>query len=202
MQWLVVVVALVPAVAFAEPESASERESPLSHPAVAIDGGVVGFIDNDLRALVRPGEVWGARVVFGSHEDIRIEVTYAGSHQALDPTAGEGLVSHGTRGVLRINVAPWLNTVEPFLYFGTGWSRYHVQGRMPGSPLQTNDNVLEIPFGIGVAKRIGGFSLDVRAGLEVASGGDLLPIPMPPHSSRTSASMDRYLAAAVFGYEI
>jgi hypothetical protein len=189
-----------PALALAQPDD--ERESPLSHPAVAIDGGVTGFIDNDLRALVRPGEVWGARVVFGSHEDIRIEVTYAGSHQALDPIAGDALVSHGTRGVLRINVAPWLDTVEPFLYFGGGWSRYHVQGRMPGSPLQTNDNVLEIPFGLGIAKRVGGFSIDVRAGLEVASGGDLLPIPMPPHSSRTSASMDRLVAGAVVGYEI
>lgn len=201
MQSLAFVVAVfAPAVALAQPDD--EPESPFSHPAVAIDGGVTGFIDSDLRALVRPGEVWGARVVFGSHENIRIEVTYAGSHQELEPSAGSDLVSHGARGVLRVNVAPWLDVVEPFLYFGGGWSRYHVEGRMPGSPLQTNDNVLEIPFGLGIAKRIAGFSIDVRAGLEVASGGDLLPIPMPAHSSRTSASMDRLLAAAVIGYEI
>lgn len=197
-----VVLSLVPVLAAAEPETETEDESPLSHPSVAIDGGLTGFIDGDLRALVHDGESWGARVVFGSHEDIRIEVTYVGTHQGLDPTAGADLVSHGARGVLRINIAPWLESVEPFLYFGGGWSRYHVQGRTPGSPLEGSDNVIEIPFGVGVAHRAFGFSFDMRAGLEISSGGNLLPIEQPPHSSRTSASMDRFLASAVLGYEI
>jgi hypothetical protein len=194
------------ATARAQPESETETEtetpSPLSEPGVFVDGGVVGFIDSRLRNLVHDGQSWGAKLAMGSFDDVRIELTYMASIQGLDPTAGDSLVGHEAEAILRINVAPWLDALEPFFYFGAGWTRYHVRGRAPGSPLEPQDTLLSIPFGLGIGRRVGWFVFDVRGGIEAASGGDLLPIERETSSSARAASMERFMALAVAGITI
>jgi hypothetical protein len=189
------------ATARAEPQAESESgyPSPFSEPGVFVDGGVVGFIDSRLRDLVHDGQSWGAKLAMGSFEDVRIELSYLASIQELDPSAGDSLIGHEVEGMLRINVAPWLDALEPFFYFGAGWTRYHVRGRAPGSPLEPQDTLLSIPFGLGIARHLGWFVVDIRGGIEAASGGDLLPIERETSSSAHAASMERFNVLAVAG---
>ena len=199
-RWVALAGVLVSSLAQAAPDA--EYPSPLANPVVSLDGGISGFLDPDLRSFVRDGEMWGVRVSTGGFEDVRIEVAYIGTRQGLDPSAGGSIISHGVYGVLRINVAPWGGVLGPFLFQGGGWSRYHVRDHALGSPIEASDNVLHIPFGLGLAKRVGGFLFDVRLGIETASGADLMPIPRAPSSSKSASSMERYSATALVGFEL
>ena len=148
---------------------------PTADPVVSVGAGVENFLGNTLRSTVDTGPSWNVRASMGSRADVRVELVYSGSAQPFRDPAMEGawLVAHGLQGLLRVNVAPG-HAFEPFFFIGAGWDRFAVRGRT-GGRLRTPDHVLEIPFGLGIARRLGQLVLDVRGGLSIMNGADLIP---------------------------
>lgn len=148
---------------------------PTAMPVISAGAGVDGFIGNVLRGVVEPGPSWNVRASMGTPSDVRVELVYAGTSQAMTATemAGARLVGHGVQALLRANVAPEY-LLEPFFFAGAGWTRFHVTGDAGGT-FHSPDHVLEIPFGFGVARRFGRVLLDVRASFSLMSGADLVP---------------------------
>jgi hypothetical protein len=153
----------------------SAEPDPSALPAMSAGVGVEGFLGRALREIAGPGMAWNVRVAMGTPADIRVELVYAGSSQKVSGAGMDGgrLVGHGVHGLLRVNVAP-NPAFEPFFYLGGGWNRFHVSGAT-GRDLRSPDHVLEILFGLGVARRFGRLVLDARTGLSLMSGADLIP---------------------------
>jgi hypothetical protein len=199
MRILVPLLTLVPVVAAAQPD---EREpSLLAMPVVAVGGGVAGFVSPTLREVSDDGGAWNARIAAGDPKAIRLELSYTGAAQPLDSASGT-LLKSGALVQAHINVGPWVSSVEPFMYLGAGLAHYRVRGDIMHRDLAPTDNVLELPIGAGVAKRVGRYVFDVRAGLEIASGADLLRIPKESGSSRTTEIMHRFAMAASLGFAL
>ena len=179
------------------------RASLLERPVVTVGGGVEGFITSELRDRARDGGAWSARVSAGGRKDIRLELAYAGSAQPLDGMEGSVLLGTGIIGMLRINIAPWVSdTIEPFFLVGAGWTRFQVRDRRASASLVETDDILDMPIGFGVARRFGGYVLDVRAGVTLAAGADLLPVEQDPDASRATAVMHRFGMTASVGFEL
>lgn len=167
------------------------RPKLLDRPTLVVSSGLASFVDPGLRTVAGVGETWSARVAAGRPKGIRVEVAYTGSAQPLDPADGSWLIGHGVVGTLRVNVAPSVYPLEPFFYFGAGWTRYHAS--LTGdSMLRADDDVFVLPLGLGIARELGRFTIDIRGGIDVATGGDFMPVAPDPSSSRSSASMHRF----------
>ena len=187
--------------AFAEPRT--ELEPPWSHPVISASAGGEGFITSELRDRVSFGAAWTTRVSMGSPKDVRIELAYAGSMQPVAASEGNTLLATGLVGTLRVNVAPWASDmVEPFVYLGAGWSRFRVRDRESSATLVASDDVLQMPFGAGLAARFGRAVVEIRGGVIIASAADLLPMPRKPDESRDSAVMHRLGVSAGVGFEL
>jgi len=181
----------------------NDPKSPFVRPVVTVSGGVEGFIAPTLRELAGYGAAWSTRISTGGREDVRLELSYAGSSQPLDGMEGKTLLGTSVIGTLRINVAPWVSdTIETFVFLGAGWSRYQVRARRATAVLVESDDLLEMPIGLGVARPFGRFVLEVRAGLHITSGADLLPIERIQSSSRHSEVMHRLGLTAGLGFQI
>ena len=73
------------------------------------------------------------------------------------------LVGNGVQGNLRINATTGDVPVQPFIYGGVAWRRYQLSNTSENtSDVIGEDDVLEVPLGIGVAYKIGGMMLDAR----------------------------------------
>lgn len=153
---------------------------PTAMPVISAGAGLDGFIGNALRGAVGPGPSWNVRASMGTPSDMRIELVYMGTSQAMHEETGmpgAQLVGHGVQALLRANVAPEY-VLEPFFFAGAGWTRFHVSGGTAGGvggAFRSPDHVLEIPFGFGVARRFGRLVLDVRTSFSLISGADLVP---------------------------
>ncbi len=165
---------------------------------VSLGAGFENFVSSALREVAGTGPSWNVRAAVGSTGAVRVEVTYAGSAQPLTAAAGH-LMAHGLNGVLRVNFAPWA-AVEPFVYLGAGWNRFHVRGMRPAN-IEAVDHVLELPLGLGVAYRHSRVMVDIRAGLTVASGADLLPTT-DPNASPSGEAMHRFALRANIGIDL
>lgn len=163
----------------------------LERPTLVVSGGLASFIDPGLRDVAGVGETWSARVAVGRPKGIRVEVAYTGSAQPLAASQGTWLVGNGAVATLRVNVAPGVYPFEPAFYIGGGWMHYHARAAAE-SDLRSDDDVFVIPFGLALARELGRFTIDIRGGVDIAAGGELMPVPRDPDSSRTSASMHRF----------
>jgi hypothetical protein len=187
--------------AAAEPQT--EEESPWSRPVVSATAGGEGFITSELRDRVSFGAAWTTRLSMGSRKGVRIELAYSGSLQPVAATEGSTLLGTGLVGTVRVNVAPWASDLlEPFVYLGAGWSRFRVRERESTATLVASDDVLQMPFGAGLAARFGRAIVDIRGGVIIASAADLLPTPRKPDESRDSAIMHRLGVSAGVGFEL
>ncbi len=178
-------------------------------PVVSAGAGMDGFIGNILRGVVGPGPSWNVRASMGTPSDVRVELVYAGTSQAVNQDmngtalAGARLVGHGVQGLLRANVAPQY-LLEPFFFAGAGWTRFHVSGSAGGA-FRSPDHVLEIPFGFGVSRRFGRLVLDVRASFSLISGADLVTQeedPEQPSSGSGGENMHRAGLRANIGFAL
>lgn len=167
---------------------------------VTAGAGVEGFIGVGMRNAVGIGPSWAVRVAYGNPQSVRVEAEYVGSQQPIRlMDVGGNLVGHGVHGLVNINLFPEAR-YEPFFYAGAGWSRYSVSSGGAGL-LASRDDVFEMPIGIGAAYRWHNVVVDVRAGVRVTTGPDLLPSPMP-EGSEHSEMMHRYGIAAQLGYSL
>jgi hypothetical protein len=188
-------------IAVAAPKA--EAVPPWSHPVISAAAGGEGFVTSELRDRVHFGAAWTTRLSMGSPKGVRIELAYVGSLQPVAPAEGSALLGTGLLGTVRVNVAPWASDVlEPFVYLGGGWSRFSVRDRESAATLVASDNIVQMPFGAGLAARFGRTVVDIRGGIVIASAADLLPTQRQPDESRDSAIMHRLGVSAGVGFEL
>ncbi|HUH04199.1 MAG TPA: outer membrane beta-barrel protein [Kofleriaceae bacterium] len=165
-----------------------------------IGGGVFGFTDPDTTDFIDVGSAWEARFAFGTREMIGTEVAYTGSAQNIDAAGLDGdavLVSTGLEALARMNVfgrRAW----QPYAVAGIGWRRYDVTNAdFNTSSVRADDNVLEIPLGVGVAYRVNQLVLDVRGTFRPTLDNDLIAeTPAEPDTQ-----LHNWAATARVGFE-
>lgn len=147
--------------------------------ALSIGGGVQGFVGDTMRSTTKDGGMWDVRASFGTRLPMSLEASYLGSAQniaSLGLDSNAVLVGNGVQGNLRINATTGDVPVQPFLYGGVAWRRYQLQNSdFNTSDVIGEDDVLEIPVGIGVAYKTGSLLLDARGEFRGAFYENLVP---------------------------
>lgn len=205
MRPLLLVTLLVCASAHADTPQASELSTyrPTSYGlAVIVGGGVTGFTDHALRsATSNVGGLWDLRATFGTRVPLALEAAYIGSVSGLDSLVGPAhtnLIGTTFEADVRLNLAPHL-AWDPYVFAGVGWQRFTVDDRelaFSDTGIRTNDDLMELPFGGGLAYRRGGLITDLRGTVRATSGSDMVV----DRSGRV-APMNSWEASAALGYE-
>lgn len=188
-----------------EPRAEDERPGHLLTPngmSVSIGGGVVGFIEDDMRDFTGTGGSWEARVTYGTRSPIAVEAAYVGTAQSVDALGLDEdalLVSNGVEGNVRVNVLQM--DYQPYLFGGIGWSRYNLaRDDFNTSSVKDEEDILYVPLGVGFGFQTMGFAVDVRGTYRVAFEDELLQVneagEEPP-----DAGMDSWAASARVGWE-
>jgi hypothetical protein len=199
------VVMLVCATAHADPPQPSELATyrPTSYGlGVIIGGGVTGFTDHALRdATSSVGGLWNLRATFGTHVPLAIEAAYVGSATGLTSLVGGAhttLIGTTFETDVRLNLAPHF-AWDPYVFAGVGWQRFTVDDReldFSDTGIHTSDDLMELPFGGGLAFRRGGLVTDVRGTVRATSGADMVT-----GRDGKAVSMNSWEASAALGYE-
>ncbi|HET6149210.1 MAG TPA: hypothetical protein VFH68_16855 [Polyangia bacterium] len=166
---------------------------------VLLGGGVQDFSRGNIRDMTRTGGFWSARLVAGTREYVGLEAAYIGSAQSISSLGLDNdavLMSNGAEGALRLNlpIVRGAGLFEPFAFGGAGWSRFHVaRTAVNTSDVASNDDVLSIPYGAGMAFAYRGFMADARFTYRSTFYNDLL--------RTTGGSLDTWSAGAQLGFE-
>jgi len=170
--------------------------------AFVLGGGVEGFTNDSLRSSTKDGGNWDARAIFGTRDWVGFEAAYIGSAQSIDALGLDGdalLVGNGVQGNLRLNLTRD-QLVQPFAYAGAAWRHYTLQNQgFNTSDVRDQDDVLEIPMGVGLAYKYEGFMIDARGEFRAATGEDLMP-SLSGLDGDSRAEMHRWGVNANIGY--
>lgn len=137
---------------------------------LTIGGGLSGFTDRTMRDSVstQVSGLWDARLTLGTHIPLGLDLNYVGSAVNVNSLAGTRngtLIGSTAEAALRWNVLPH-QMVTPYFFGGIGWQRYDLTDRQlatADSGMQTSDNFLEVPMGVGLAiRQMNGFTFDAR----------------------------------------
>jgi len=168
---------------------------------VALGGGVEGFTNDTLRNSTDPGGLYNLRIAIGTRSPLAIEAAYIGSLQSIDALGLDSnalLMGNGLEGKLRLNLLD--QAVQPFAFAGVGWRRYSLQNAdFNTSAVAEDDDVLEVPMGVGLAYKVAGFLFDARGEFRYATGEDLLPSLTDPDAG-DAAEMHRWSINTNIGY--
>src|SRR5690606_37874324 len=148
-----------PVVAPAEEEPERDPNAPMLTPfgmALAVGGGVIGFIDSDATAFTDPGGSWEARLSVGTRWPVSIEAAYVGSAQNVEALGlDDDAILLGTifEANARVNVLPNL-PVQPYLFGGIGYTRYDITNEdFNTSSVDDEETLGHVPVGAGFAFR-------------------------------------------------
>jgi hypothetical protein len=171
---------------------------------LTIGGGVSGFTDDTFRDTTDDGGNWDVRATIGTRSFIAGEASYLGSAQSIDALGLDDdavLLGNGLQGNVRVNFTT--AALQPFVYGGVAWRRYEITNDdFNTSDVADDDDVLEIPGGVGLAYKVGGFMLDARAEYRYAFYEDMLPSAIEDFEEPgDAASMHRYSINANVGVE-
>jgi len=184
------------------PQEPSDRPHSRVGVGTTIGGGVIGFVDDKARAFTEPGGSWETRVTAGTREWVALEAAYVGSAQSIN-ALGLGnnarLIGNGAEGDLRVNLTRQM--VQPYLFGGLGWDHYQLN--MSGSntsSLRDKDDVLTVPFGVGLSLRVARSLLfDLRGTARAAFYDDLMDGPYA--ASGQDAKLHSWNLAGRLGWE-
>lgn len=147
--------------------------------SLSLGGGVTGFTGDTMRDTTNDGGNWSVRAGLGTRMPLTLEAAYIGSAQEIDALGLDTsavLVGNGIQGNLRVNGTMGDIPVQPFLYGGVAWRRYQLQNTdFNTSDVSGEDDVFEIPLGVGVGFKTSGFTIDVRGEYRHAFSEDLFP---------------------------
>jgi peptidoglycan-associated lipoprotein len=150
------------------PTPAPKSDKPPSRIGVqaTVGGGVTGFFEQGARAFTSTGASYEARLAAGTRSYVAVEAAYVGSAQninALGLSTNALLLGNGAEGDLRINFTT--RAIQPYVFGGAGWTRYQLQNTpVATSSIQSKDDTLQVPVGVGLSARAGrSFLMDVRA---------------------------------------
>ncbi len=171
--------------------------------AFVLGGGVEGFTNDTMRSSTNDGGNWDARAIFGTRDWVGFEAAYIGSAQSINALGLDNdalLVGNGVQANLRLNFTRD-SVVQPFAFAGAAWRRYSLQNEgINTSAVRSEDDVLEIPMGVGLAYKFKGFMLDARGEFRPATGEDLMPSLTDTDGDNTAAEMHRWGVNANIGY--
>jgi hypothetical protein len=167
--------------------------------AVSVGAGVTDFAEADMREVTEPGGAWEVRLAAGTRLPIAFEAAYVGSAQAIDAAGLDRdavLVGTGLEGGFRLDVLP--DEVNPYFLAAIGWSRYELAGvESNTSSVDRRDDVLTLPFGVGVDVKVAPFVLDARAVMRPTFDNELLPDRAEAGNPTRLDSMSLLLRAGV-----
>lgn len=171
--------------------------------AFTLGAGATGFVDEGARAFVDTGGSWEARMTVGTRLPVAFEGAYIGSAQgmqALGISSDAVLLGNGAEGDARLNFTR--SRIQPYIFGGVGWMNYQVRNtQIATSDLRSSDNVLEVPFGVGLSARLGrSFLLDIR-GTGRATFDDGLLKNLSAATNSGNANLNNWNAGARLGWE-
>lgn len=171
--------------------------------SLSAGGGVSDFTDSDMRDTTGLGGSWAVRATIGTKTPLGFEGSYIGSAQSIDAFGLDDdavLVSNGLQGALRLNAvigAP----ITPFLFGGVAWSRFDITNAdFNTSAIEGEDDLLEIPVGLGVGGSYRGFGYDIRGELRFATNENMVPDLSAGRATGRYADMHRWGVNATIGY--
>jgi len=175
--------------------------------SITIGAGVVGFLDNDARAIGGTGGEWEARLTVGTRTRLAVEAAYVGSVQSIDALGLGGnalLLGTAVEGDLRLNFTT--TYLQPYIFGGIGFTRYDVTNEdFNTSSVNGSERMGHIPFGAGLGFQWGGLLFDVRGTMRAAFNDDLVNEPAneddPLNDNDTRTDLDSWAAAARIGWE-
>jgi hypothetical protein len=184
---------------------APKKMTPISYVGVTtvIGGGATGFVDNGARSFVDTGGAWDARVSAGTRLPVSVEAAYIGSASALKSLGLENnalLLGNGVEGTVRLNFTT--TRVQPYIFGGAGWINYRVENtQITTGDINRSDNILSVPFGIGLTGRVAqGFVIDLR-GTGRAAFDDTLFDRAAAASGAGNSRLNSWSGTAQLGYE-
>ena len=168
--------------------------------ALTVGAGVTDFVDQDMRDATDAGGTWEARLSAGTRQPVTFEAAYVGSAQDINVLGMDTaaiLVGTGLEGVARLNLIPgeW----NPYFLIGAGWTRYDVTNTDTNtSSMNAHDDVMALPFGVGLDYRFGQWIVDARAVMRPTFDNELLPDSNEPGNP---TRLDNWSALFRGGYE-
>jgi hypothetical protein len=192
-----------PVVVEEKPVNVNFWETPPKLPimAVSVGGGVSEFTDSKARDRTGLAGEYEARLLFGISTPLAFEAAYVGTATGLDTlNGGENsatLLSNGVEGMARINFTAAV--VQPYIVGGASWVHYSVvNSKVALSDVRSNDDVLAIPFGGGIAAYPGGsFMIDARFVYRLTYDDDLMK---PTATNTTGAGLENWNVSLRLGY--
>ncbi|HUS31337.1 MAG TPA: outer membrane beta-barrel protein [Kofleriaceae bacterium] len=147
---------------------------------VDVGGGVTGFVGSRLRSTTSSfGGAWSVRAAFGTHIPLALEVGYTGSATAINGQLGPEtatLMGRTLESAIRYTVMPRARW-SPYAFAGLGWQHYTINDRsfeLSDTGIRTSDDLLVMPFGLGMGYRVGAIVTDLRGTLRAARGANLV----------------------------
>ena len=128
--------------------------------------GLTDFQDGAMRRVTKPGLGWNVRLGIGTDSFLGAEVAYIGTAQSAEVFSDVTLVSHGLEGLARVNFTPGL--IQPYAVAGLGWAHYKVYVDEEGFNIPTDDDILNVPVGGGLAVHLSAITVDFRAVYRIA----------------------------------
>lgn len=165
---------------------------------MSVGGGISNFTNTSVNNVTDPAGTWEARLGIGSRSFFGLEGAYigqAGNVGGLGLESDTLLQAHGAEGLLRFNILPSY-VVQPYLFAGAAWKHYSLLfNNNFTSSVRDSDDVVEVPFGGGVAFRSTGFVFDTRFDYRPAFDEEMFRI------NGQTRSMDNWEATARLGFE-
>jgi hypothetical protein len=197
-RWAVILLALVGGRAAQAAPLAVDGSPPLGV-ALLAGGGVQDFTGGSASKLTTVGGYWCARLVMGTRQLLGAEASYVGSVQnirgAVAIASDSVLLSNGAEAAVRFNGPIFVRSalLEPFIFAGAGWTRFHVASRLNPFGFSSGDDVITFPYGGGLAYAWQDFIADARFTYRRVFSNDLLG----PGSGR----LDNWSLGAQIGFE-
>lgn len=147
---------------------------------LSLGGGVDDFVSDALREVTSLGGSWNIRATIGTRARVAGEVSYIGAAQSIDAPFLDGdavLVGNGLQAAVRVDVLT-THGLRSFVYGGAAWRHYDLLDVALTSRTARDaddDDVFEVPVGIGIAGHAGGLIAELRAEYRPAWGSDLVP---------------------------
>lgn len=178
-----------------------------------VGGGVRNFTEPGVTDVTSAGGYWDVRGVIGTRSFLGLEAAYHGSASDVDAiglSESAFLVSNGVEGAIRVN-APITQTyinfaspdvpvlIEPYAVGGIGWQRYNlVNEGVNTSLVESADDVMTVPLGVGLTFGLSGLALDARFMYRQALFSSLVGTPT---SSFGDESLNSWSFGAGLGFE-
>ncbi len=167
-----------------------------------LGGGVTNFTASAVRDATELGGAWDARLIFGTRTFLGLEAAYVGSVNDINAFGLSGntkLIGTGVQGLARLNLTT--TAWQPYLLGGAGWKHYALAGeRFNVSNIRNDDNVVEIPMGLGLAFHNRGFMFDVRGLYNYALNSNLFTNQNPGVDG--PGDLHNWGARASLGFEL